>query len=325
MGYSKVNQRPYEILGVTSSATQDEIKNAYRNLAKKFHPDLNPGNKSAETKFKEINAAYELIGTPESRAKFDRGEFDEAYAHRDDSRARTGRGPFYHETQSEGGRYSQSFGGIDDDILQSIFGRMGGQGGFQFSGDLPGQDALYQMEVDFKDAVLGAEREITLPSGKRLRVKIPAGVNSGAKLRFPGLGAPGTGKGSAGDAYVELKIRPSPLFKRVGNDLEVELPISVSEAVLGGEIKVPTVDGDVLVKVPAGVSSGSRLRIAGKGVSAGNAGKRGDQYVIIKMVAPPSTDAEFKQAVETWSKRQPFDPRVGWPRADSDGSRGGGA
>ena len=307
------------ILGVAASASQDEIKNAYRNLAKKLHPDLNPGNKDAEKRFKEINGAYELVGTPESRAKFDRGEFDEDQGSSGAGRGRPAQGPFYHETQRDGGRYSQNFGGMDDDLLRSIFGRMGGGGGGpEFSGDAPGQDTLYRMDVDFKDAILGAEREITLPTGKRLRVKIPGGVDSGSKLRFAGLGSAGSGKSSPGDAYVELNVKPSNLFKREGQNLEVELPISFGEAILGAEVKTPTIDGSVLLKIPPGVSSGSRLRITGKGVPAG--AKRGDQFVVIKVLVPSGVDDDFKQAVESWSKRQTSDPRANWI-----GAREGGA
>jgi DnaJ-class molecular chaperone len=276
---------PYEILGISSSASQDDIKNAYRKLAKTYHPDLNPGKKEAEVRFKEISGAYELIGTPEQRSRYDRGELEEA-------QTRERPGPFYHQTQREGGRYSQSFGGtgeMDEDFLNSIFGRMGGS--------RPLEDPLYRMEVDFKDAVLGAEREIGLPSGKKLRVKIPAGVESGTKLRF------------AGHANVELVVKPSPLFRRNGSDIEVDLPISIAEAVLGGEVKTPTIDGTILLKVPPLVSSGLRLRIPGKGVPALKGGKRGDQFVVLKIVTPSTIDPEFKKAVEAWKARQPFDPR----------------
>jgi DnaJ-class molecular chaperone len=186
-------------------------------------------------------------------------------------------------------------------------GTAGGTDGF---GDMPGQDSLYKMDVDFADAILGAEREITLPTGKRLRVKIPAGVDAGSKLRFAGFGSAGIGKGPPGDAYVELNIRPSPIFKREGRDLEVELPISFSEAILGGEVRAPTIDGSVMLKVPAGVSSGARLRVAGKGVQSGD--KRGDQYVVLKIMVPSSVDADLKQALESWTKREKFDPRSDW-------------
>ena len=290
-----MTKSPYETLGVSAKASQDDIRNSYRNLAKKFHPDLNPGNKEAENKFKVINGAYEQIGTPEQRAKFDRSETEEAQG--GSSQPESGRrGPFYHQTQQGGGRYTHSFEGMDDDLLNSIFGQRG-------------QDELYRMDVEFKDAVMGAEREIGLPNGKKLRVKIPAGVESGAKLRFAGQGNSG-GKAPAGDVYVQLNVASSPLFKRLGDDLEMELPISVSEAILGGEIKVPTIDGSILLKVPSGVSSGQRLRVPGKGVPGHKGTKRGDQFVILKIMTPPTVDPAFKEAVAEWSKRQSFDPRA---------------
>jgi len=305
---------PYEVLGVSAKATQDEIKSAYRNLAKKFHPDLNPGNKSAETRFKEISSAYELVESPEKRAKFDRGESEAAQAQQHRS------GPFYQETQAGGGRYSQGFEGMDDDVLRSIFEQMGRQGGSGFRGasDMRGEDVHYQMEVSFRDATLGGEREITLPDGKKIRVKIPAGVHSGVKLRFGGLGEPGVGKAPTGDAYVELNVLPSPLFKREGDDLEVEVPISVSESILGAKVKVPTIDGPVFLTIPAGASSGMKLRLSGKGVLNNSTGKRGDQYAVLKLICPPNADPEIKQAVQAWAHRQTFDARAGWI-----GSQGG--
>lgn len=301
-----MTQTPYEILGVAKSASQDEIKDAYRKLAKKFHPDLNPGNKEAEKRFKDINGAYELVGTPESRAKYDRGETDEAAG----QYGRTRQGPFYRDTQQQGGRYSYSAEGFDEDFFSSIFGgAMGGAGARRGNVRMAGQDELYQMEIDFKEAVLGGEREITLPSGKRLRVKIPAGIESGNKLRFSGQGGAGIGGGPAGDAYVEVHVRPSPLFKRVGSDLELELPISFAEAVLGAEIKAPTIDGAVMLKIPPNVNTGGKLRIAGKGVPSASGAKRGDQIVVLKVVMPPEVDAELRRSIEEWSKRHAFNPR----------------
>ena len=304
------NPRPYETLGVKSSSSQEEIKNAYRNLAKKYHPDLNPGSKEAEKKFKEIAGAYELVGTPENRAKFDRGELSQENRGPSETRSTNRQGPFYHKTQEGGGRYSQSFGGLDDDILQSIFNRMGRGEQSQSSRDIPGQDVLYQMDIDFKDAVLGAEQEITLPSGRRLRVKIPAGVDSGSKLRFSGQGSPGAGSAPAGDAYVELKVKPSPLFKRTGNDLEIELPISIQEALLGAEVQVPTIDSSIFLKIPQGVNTGTRLRVTGQGIPT--LSRRGDQYVVLKIMMPPQIDSEFKESIQSWSKRQSFNPRSNW-------------
>ena len=315
---------PYETLGVSATAKQDEIKSAYRNLAKKYHPDLNPGNKEAEKKFKQINTAYEQVGTPEARAKYDRGE-SESESQEGFKRGR--QGPFYHQTQESGGRYSAPFGGMDQDFFESIFGRMGGAGGGR-SGDMPGEDVVYQMDVSFEDAARGAEREITLPNGKRLRVRIPAGVESGTRLRFAGQGESGAGKGQSGDAYVQLQVKSSPLFRRVGKDIELELPISVSEAILGTEVKVPSLEGSLLLKVPPGVSSGQRLRVSGMGVPDLKDGKKGDQYVILKIVLPQAFDPEFKREVEAWSRRQPFDPRANlganWG-ANSEGRKGGGS
>jgi DnaJ-class molecular chaperone len=297
---------PYKVLGVSTTATQDEIRNAYRKLAKKLHPDLNPGNKDAEKKFKEINGANDILGDPEKRAKYDQGELDESGSPSAGPRG----GPFYHETQRGGGaRYRSAFGaehGMDDDFLSHLFEQMGRQ---HENFDIRGQDVLYQMEVDFKDAALGAEREITLPNGKKLLVKIPAGVETGTKLRMAGQGEPGHGKAHAGDAYIQLQVRPSETFKREGSNVEIELPISLSEAILGAEVKVPTIDGNILLKIPPQSNSGQKLRVPGKGVTILKSSKRGDQIVTLKIVIPPRIDQEFKNAVKSWSERQSFNPR----------------
>ena len=282
---------PYLVLGISKSATQDEIKIAYRNLAKKLHPDLNPGNKVSEEKFKDVSIAYERIGTVEERAKFDRGETTEQKAEQQQEQART-----YHETQQDGGRYSY-------DYFENLFRSAGGA-----RGGARGEDHLYQMSVDFKDAVLGSEREITLPHGKRLLVKIPPGVETGSKLRFKHQGAPGIGKGSAGDAYVEITVKPLPGFNRVGFDIESENPISFIEALLGAEIKVPTLESSVMLKVPPGVTTGSRLRIRGKGILHGK--ERGDQIVSLKVVMPKKVDSELEKSVREWGDKYSYDPRV---------------
>lgn len=289
-------KNPYEVLGVSTKATTEEIKLAYKKLAKKFHPDLNPGNKNAEAQFKEVTAANDLIGNPEARAKYDRGEVEGSEAH---NRAQEEARRYYHQTQGGanqgGGRYSQSFEGMDEDILESIFGARGKA--------KKNKDDHYQMIVEFKDSILGAEKEITLPNGKRLKVKIPAGIVSGQKLRFANQAV------SGGDAYVEIDITPHPTFTRHGHDIETELPISVSESLIGAEIKVPTLEGAVMMKIPSLVSTGQKLRLAGKGVPG-----KGDQLIKIKIVNPPTKsgamDEEFKKAVEEWHKRHPFNPRA---------------
>jgi DnaJ-class molecular chaperone len=310
---------PYQILGVSKSATQDEIKNAYRGLAKKLHPDLNPGNKIAETKFKEVASAYEQVGTAEARTKFDRGETPEQQneqARRAYEEARTGQGrdePFYYNTQQGGGRYSSAFGQDmgGEEFFENLFrsaGRSRGRKAEPAEEDIRGEDQLYQMEIDFKDSVLGAEREITLPQGKKLKVKIPAGVVSGMKLRFKNQGGAGHKNGSAGDAYVEIKVRPSTDFKRVENDLETEISVSFIEALIGAEIQVPTIDGTVMLKVPPGVTTGSRLRVRGKGVVSGST--RGDQIVVLKVMTPKTVDPDLQAAIRDWNGKFSYNPRV---------------
>lgn len=297
---------PYSVLGVAKTATQDEIKNAYRAIAKKNHPDLNPGNKEKEARFKEAAAAYERIGTPEARAKFDRGETEEAFQ---GAGAGARGGPFYYETGGQGGgRYGFDFGGgggFDEDVFEQLF--RGGGGRRARGSNAPGEDQLFQMEVDFRDSVLGAEREITLPGGKQLRVKIPAGVESGSRLRFKGQGGPGHGKGQPGDAYVEILVRPHPAFTRNGRDLETELPVTFYDALTGAELEVPTIEGKVALRVPPGVSTGSRLRVKGRGVGPLQ-GHRGDLFVRLKVVMPKIPPDELRAAAAEWKKKFPYEP-----------------
>lgn len=296
---------PYKTLGVANKASEAEIKTAFRNLAKRFHPDLNPGNKAAEQRFKDINRAYEMIGSPDARAKYDRGETDEQMQQRweqQQSRREGGANPFYYyETQQPSGRYSMGGEGFDPSIFENLFG------GFGRARQAHPQDEHYRMPVDFITSILGGEREITLPSGKRLAVKIPAGVKSGAKLRLA-KGAAEGGGGAGGDAYLEIDVQPSSIFRRIDNDLELDLPVSLPEAILGAEVRVATVDGPVLLVVPAGVSTGARLRIKGKGVPV--AGGRGDQFAVVRIVLPKTIDPELAQFVKQWSERHAYNPRV---------------
>jgi len=292
---------PYQVLGVSKTATLDDIKTAYRNLAKKFHPDLNPGNKVAEEKFKDFASAYEKIGTAEARAQFDRGETPE----QQQEQARS-----YHDTQKEGGRYSQSFGGGmgGDDFFENLFRNSRRTRSNQETNlDFAGEDHRYQMSIDFRDSVLGAEQEISLPHGKRLQIKIPPGVESGTKLRFKSQGGPGIGKGPPGDAYVEITVRPLPGFKRVGRNVETELGISFIEAILGAEIKVPTIDGFVVMQVPPGVTTGSRLRIKGKGIA--DSKEPGDQMVLLKVMMPKKSKTDLEEAVRGWGGKYDYNPR----------------
>jgi DnaJ-class molecular chaperone len=291
---------PYKILEVEKSAGDDEIRKKYRELAKKYHPDLNPNMKDAEQKFKEISVAYKLIENKEAREKFEKGEFDEQFRKQSERS-----GPFYHEFQGDGGRYNYYYEGDIGDIFQSLFGDKGKGRAF----DLAGQDILYQMEIDLRDAIGGAEKEITLSGNKRLKVKIPPGVRSGTKLKFKGQGGPGIGKGSPGDAYVILSIKLSPIFKINGNNIEMTVPISLDEAINGTKINIHTVTDTVLLHIPQGVNTGTKLRIKGKGFPSGNGDIAGDQIVKIKVVLPEKNDDELRSFIKKWSEKNPYNPR----------------
>jgi DnaJ-class molecular chaperone len=312
-----MEKTPYEILGVAENATQDEIKKAYRKLAKKYHPDLNPGNKEAETKFKEVGQAFELIGTEEKRKAYDAGE---AEGYDPFGQAGPRRGPFYYQTQEEpGGRYTSSFySNVDEDLFSSIFEGMGGAfSGFGSRGrkesaqSLKGQDIQYRLEIPFEDSILGAKKEISLGGqGSRLEVKIPAGIRSGSKLRFAGKGHPAPVEGaSRGDAYVEITVKESSTFTRQENDIEVTVPISLQEAVLGSEIEVPTVRGPVLMKIPEGCDDRKKLRLKGRGVVNKKRDIQGDQWVRLQIRMPEKIDQDLKEKIESWSKKHPYNPR----------------
>lgn len=283
---------PYSILGVTKTATQSEIKSAYRALAKKFHPDLNPGNKQAEATFKDINSAFESVGTEEQRAKFDRGETEQQQA---DARQS------YYKTQQnqDGGRYSQNFS--EEDFFENIFRSN------RSNPNAKGEDQLYHMEINFKESILGGERTITLGNGNKLQLKINPGITSGTKLRFKNQGSPGRGTGPSGDAYVEVSIKPLAGFTRDGNDIISEISVSFIEAILGAEIKVPTLDGAVMLKIPSGVSDGSRLRIKGKGVAGSK--EIGNQIVVVKIVMPKNISSELQEKIRQWEGKFDYNPR----------------
>lgn len=294
---------PYLILNISKSSGLDEIKVAYKKLARKYHPDLNPGNKEAEDKFKEIAHAFDLIGTAEAKAKFDRGETDEQKQHQYDEHMKNqgkNRGPTYSETQDQGGRYSHEYAsGMDDDIFSAFFNR---------KKDSPGEDEIYQLEIDFLESVLGTQKTLNLPNGKKLQVQIPAGISTGMKLKFKGQGRPGRGSGAPGNAYIQINVKPSEHFKREGNDILSEVPVSFFEAMNGGEVEVNTVDGKVMLKVPAGVTTGTKLRIKGKG--AGKENERGNHIALIKVVMPKDPPSGFKESIAQLEKQFNYNPRI---------------
>jgi len=299
----------YSVLGVPKTASAGDITKAYRKLAKKLHPDLNPGDKAAEEKFKKITAAYDILGDAEKRGRYDRGEIDASGQERPQQH-------YYREYAGgqDGARYRSTAGfediGAFSDLFGDLFGerggiREGGRGGARFS--MRGPDAQYRLEVDLLDAVNGTKTRITLPDGGTLDVAIPTGVTDGQVLRLKGKGGPGIGEGEPGDALIEISVRPHPVFKREGDDIIVEVPITFDEAVLGGKVEVPTIGGRVFATVPPGSNTGQTLRLKGRGIKTKSG--TGDQLVKLSVVLPERIDDDLKGFAETWREAHQYDPR----------------
>jgi DnaJ-class molecular chaperone len=290
---------PYEELGVRAKASPEEIRKAYRKLAKEFHPDLNPGKPAAEARFKAISAAYELLSNPEKRARFDRGEIDETGAERPRAHYRG------FAEGAEGAKYHPE-GAIDLGDLEDLFaafGTRGGGGGRGFRAR--GFDRHFSLIIGFVEAATGGRRRVPLSPEDSVEVTIPAGIETGQVLRLKGKGAPGFGGGEPGDALIEVAVAPHPLFRREGRDIHIELPVSLAEAVLGARIAVPTISGTVMMTIPKGSDTGTRLRLRGRGINGG------DQYVSLKVVLGTSEDPDLAKFVEEWAARHPFEPRRG--------------
>ena len=287
---------PYTTLGVKKDATQDDIQKAYRRLAKKLHPDLNPGNKIAEDKFMEVSAAYDLLGDPDKRARFDRGEIDASGTERP-------RQQYYRDFADQDGwsAYTNSSGFSDfgdyagtEDILSEIFGRQG-----RAARRRRGQDVRYHLDLSFLDAVNGGKQSIVLPDGTTLEVNIPPGTRDGQILRLRGKGRPAAGDGQPGDALIEISVQPHPYFTSKGDDIYLDLPISLKEAVLGAKVRVPTPGGAVTVAVPKWSNTGRVLRLKGRGVPRSDRSK-GDEYVTLKLMLPQKPDSKLEAFVAGW-------------------------
>lgn len=294
---------PYKELGVARGASADEIKKAFRKLAKELHPDKNPGDKVSEERFKRITAAFDLLGDAEKRAKFDRGEIDADG--REQFRAPPGGGGRSGGFGGFGG--SGGRGGFEDIDLEELFGAFGGGGRTAGRGGFggKGQDVRATLDISLEDSIAGTTRRIQFSDGRMLDVVIPKGASEGQVIRLKGQGAPGRG-GQAGDALIELKIAPHPVFKRDGADLTMDLPVSVPDAVLGGKIQVPTPEGAVMMTIPKGSNSGKILRLKARGAYAG--GKRGDLLARLVVTLPETPDDDLIRFATEWRDKRPYKP-----------------
>jgi DnaJ-class molecular chaperone len=292
----------YTVLGVSKTASAEDVKSAYRALVKQLHPDLHPGDQKRGERFREVASAYEILGDEEKRRKYDNGEIDA-----EGQQAPAG-GQYYRDFANRGGaRQYQSHAGFEDlGDVSDLFSDLFGQGGRVKNGR--GRNVSYKLEVDFLTAANGGQTRINLPDGKPLNVAIPEGVTDGQVLRLKGLGEPGQGAAQAGDALIEVHVKPHPQFVRQGDDVLHELAVSIDEAVLGAKVEVPTIKGRVAVVVPKGASSGQVLRLKGKGLK-NRAGGHGDQLMKLKVVLPKVIDSELETFMKGWQERNAFNPR----------------
>ncbi|MBD9526007.1 MULTISPECIES: DnaJ C-terminal domain-containing protein [Paracoccus] len=299
---------PYKALGVSKTASQDEIKKAYRKIAKTDHPDLTP-DPAAHERFKAASSAYDLLKDADQRARFDRGEIDAS------GQERQQRHYYRDYAQAGDNPYRPGAQDFDDlsDVFSDLFGQSGAsrkRGGGARGFDMRGQDQRFTMEIDFMTAARGGSTRITMPDGAVLDVKIPEGARDGQIIRLRGKGAAGYGDGTPGDALLTLVIAEDPDWRRDGDDVETTLPITLDEAVLGGKVEAETIDGPVMLSIPRGASTGQKLRLKGRGLK-GEGGQRGDQHVVLKIVMPPRIDDDLARFMEEWRQNHGYDPRRG--------------
>lgn len=292
---------PYLTLGVGRTATDEEVRRAYLKLVKELHPDINP-KPAAHERFKKVTAAHDILGDATRRRQFDRGEIDaNGEARRQAHRPHAGAG-------ARGGAGFSSFN--SEDIFSDIFGGLrGGRGGFGGNpGPVRGQDVRYTLEIDLIEAVQGAKKRVTLPGGGVLDITVPEGVVEQQILRLKGKGGAGQLGGELGDALVEIKIKAHPVFKRAGDDLLIDVPLTIDEAVLGAKIEVPSVGGRLHITIPKATSSGQVLRLKGKGVRNATTGVSGDQLVTVRIVLPTEIDEGLAYFLSEWRQKNRYDP-----------------
>ncbi len=292
---------PYVTLGVERSATDEEIRRAYLKLVKELHPDVNP-KPAAHERFKKVTAAHDILGDAPRRKQFDRGEIDaNGEPRRHAQRPHAG----------AGARGGAGFSGFNsEDIFSDIFGGLrGSRGGFGGNpGPARGADARYTLEIDLVEAAQGAKKRVTLPGGGVLDLAVPEGVADAQVLRLKGKGGAGQRGGEAGDALVEIKVRPHALFKRSGEDILIDVPVTIDEAVLGAKIEVPSLSGRLQITVPKATSSGQVLRLKSKGIRNAATGLTGDQLVTIRIVLPAEIDEGLAYFLSEWRQKNRYDP-----------------
>ncbi|WP_103122203.1 DnaJ C-terminal domain-containing protein [Methylopila sp. Yamaguchi] len=313
---------PYDVLGVTRSATSADIKKAFRKLAKAWHPDQRPDDPKAKERFAEISSAYELLSDENKRGQFDRGEIDAEGKPRfrgfEGASARPGAGARGSHFEFDlggspfgGARRGFGGGGGGEDIFEDILGAFGGRrprGGAGFGGEPPrGEDVTAEIAVPFREWARGAKRRVRLPTGKELEVSVPAGIEEGKSIRLKGQGQASGFGGAPGDALVRVRVAPDPQFRAEGRDVRVEVPVALYEAVLGAKVRVPTLDGAVELKVPAGSDGGRTLRLRGKGIGA--EGSAGDLLVELRIALPPGGDPKLEELAKRLRDEAPYDPR----------------
>ncbi|MGH6889133.1 MAG: DnaJ C-terminal domain-containing protein [Rhizomicrobium sp.] len=304
---------PYEVLGVAKSASEADIKKAFRALAKKHHPDTRGGDSAAQKRFQEISAAYDIVGDKDKRAKFDQGVIDANGNPRGFDPGTQGfrGGPFggsagpgdVHYTWQ--GNDAAAEGGFrPEDILSELFGG----GGRRRRRARRGEDYALAVTIGFEEAARGSTRRVSLPDGRDMDVRIPVGLRDGQQIRLKGQGGPGRDNGPAGDMLLTVSVAPHPWLLRDGDDLRMDLPVTLGEAVLGGKVQVPTLTGRVALTVPPGSNTGTSLRLKGKGIPAHGSRPAGDLYVRLAVNLPEKPDAELKAFAQSWSAS--YDPRT---------------
>jgi DnaJ-class molecular chaperone len=306
---------PYQELGVSRTATADEIRKAFRKLAKAHHPDTNPGDKKAEEKFKQVSAAFDIVGDAEKRKKFDLGQIDADG--RETARGfggQPGNGPFNASGFGRGGFHREEGPEID---LSELFGGMFGAGqagargpfggGGQAGGfSQKGGDIKARLDIDLEEAIKGGKKRVAFSDGRTIDVTIPAGAQEGQTLRLKGQGSPG--RAGPGDALIELSIKAHAIYRREGEQLVMDLPISIPDAVLGGKIEAPTPDGNVMLNVPKGSNSGHTFRLKGRGMPDAK-GKRGDLLARLMVTLPETVDEDLEKFAQAWRDQKPYTPK----------------